>query len=264
MPDKTEIIKSIKQRTNFLTLIVLLIIFTLLFVNIRVLFTILNYISAYSVGILILIVSGLVLLGFYLSRRISLEAINMLDEYSDEINDLLISKEQEIAKRKKVEEELRELLLIDELTGIYNRRGFLTLVEHQLKIVSRMKRRAFLLYGDLDGLKLINDTYGHKEGDLALMQIAKILIATYRESDIIARIGGDEFVVFPCGNTEECFEIVSNRFQKNLDAYNEDSDRNYKLSMSLGITYYDSENPCSIDELLEQADKMMYEQKRRK
>ncbi len=163
-----------------------------------------------------------------------------------------------------MEEELRELLLIDELTGIYNRGGFSTLVEHQLKIVNRLKKRTFLLYGDLHGLKSINDIYGHKEGDLASIQIAKMLKVTYREYDIVARIGGDEFAVFPYGNSEDCFEIIIKRFQKNLEMFNAKSDSDYKLSISLGITFYDPEHSCSVDELLEQTEKMMYEQKRRK
>lgn len=169
---------------------------------------------------------------------------------------------RDITDRKEMEEDLRALSVTDELTGLYNRRGFFMLTEKLQKIAKRQKTGLFLLYADLDGLKEINDTRGHQDGDLALIDIANILIATYRESDIIARIGGDEFVVVPVGTIGDDIGMITARLKKNIDAHNAKRKNSYKLSMSWGIAYYDPENPCSVDELLSRADKMMYEQKK--
>ena len=95
----------------------------------------------------------------------------------------------------KGEEALLALSLTDELTGLYNRRRFFVLTEQCLKVAVRTKKRSLLLFIDMDDLKWINDHYGHNEGDQALIDLANILKKTFRESDIIARIGGDEFVV---------------------------------------------------------------------
>lgn len=171
---------------------------------------------------------------------------------------------KDITEYIKMEEKLRELSLIDELTSLYNRRGFFSLVEQMLKLSKRQKKGIFMLYADVDNLKEINDTFGHKEGDMALIDIANILRKNFRESDIIARIGGDEFVVIPVGITGNNIEIISSRLQKSLEIHNAERNRSYKLSLSFGIAYYDPENPCSIDELLVQGDKLMYEQKRHK
>ena len=164
----------------------------------------------------------------------------------------------------KLQEKVRTMAVTDELTGLYNRRGFFSLVEKLLQLCKREKKGIFMLYTDLDGLKKINDTFGHKEGDMALIDIANILRNNYRESDIIARISGDEFVVIPIGTTEDSTKIATSRLQKSIEIHNSEINRSYKLSLSFGIAYYDPENPCSIDELLVQGDKLMYEQKRHK
>ncbi|MCL4477056.1 MAG: GGDEF domain-containing response regulator [Nitrospirae bacterium] len=162
----------------------------------------------------------------------------------------------------KVQEKQRVMSITDELTGLYNRRGFFTLAEQRLKLAKRQRRGIFMLYADVDGLKAINDTLGHQEGDMALVDTANLLKATYRESDIIARIGGDEFVVIPVGSAGDDIEIITARLQKNLDHHNATEHRNYTLSISIGIAYYDTENPSSIDELLAAGDRLMYEQKK--
>ncbi|MFZ3136839.1 MAG: GGDEF domain-containing protein [Thermodesulfovibrionales bacterium] len=171
---------------------------------------------------------------------------------------------KDITELKNIEEKLYALSHTDELTGMYNRRGFFTLAEQQLKLSRRMKIGICMLYADVDNLKDINDAFGHKEGDMALIETANILKKTFRESDIIARIGGDEFVVIPVGIHGDYADIIITRLQKSIDIFNEERKHHYKLSMSLGIAYYNPERPCSIDELLEQADKLMYEQKREK
>jgi diguanylate cyclase (GGDEF)-like protein/PAS domain S-box-containing protein len=169
---------------------------------------------------------------------------------------------EDITNRKEMEDELRSLSLTDELTGLYNRRGFTTIAEKLEKIARRQKKGFFILFADLDGLKGINDTWGHQEGDLALIAMANILRTTYRESDVIARIGGDEFVVIPVGTIGDDTRIVVARLQKSIEAHNANREKGYTLSISWGLSYYDPENPTSIDELVSRADKLMYEQKK--
>ena len=159
---------------------------------------------------------------------------------------------------------LEEALVTDELTGIYNRRGFLTVAEQQQKMARRLKKGTLLLSADLDDLKDINDTLGHKEGNLALIETAKILKKSFRESDVIGRIGGDEFVVFQIENPVNPSEIVTERLQKTIEIQNEKKEFNYKLSLSVGIVRCDPDCTYSLDEMLIQADKLMYEQKKQK
>ncbi|MBI5101856.1 MAG: diguanylate cyclase [Nitrospirae bacterium] len=171
---------------------------------------------------------------------------------------------RDVTERRHMEEELRFMSLRDELTGLYNRRGFITLAEQELKMADRLKIGMFILYADLDGLKAINDTLGHEVGDMAIKEAAGILKETFRNSDIIGRIGGDEFVVIPIGTTGDNLPAITSRLQRNIDVKNEENDRRYKLSLSSGIAYYDPEHPSTIDELLTTADALMYDQKRNK
>jgi len=171
----------------------------------------------------------------------------------------------DITDLKWMEEELRALSFVDDLTGLYNRRGFLTLAELQLKIANRTKDKMLLFFIDLDDMKWINDTLGHLEGDRALREVATILKETFRESDIIARIGGDEFVVLSIEKTGNNTELLTTRLQEHIESHNNRKGGNhFELSISMGIAIYDPEYPCFIDKLLSQADKLMYEQKRNK
>jgi diguanylate cyclase (GGDEF)-like protein/PAS domain S-box-containing protein len=170
----------------------------------------------------------------------------------------------DITERKQAEEKLRELSLVDELTGLNNRRGFMLLAEQQLLTAERMKQTALLLYADLDGLKRINDTLGHPEGDRALIDTAGLLKKTFRTSDIIARLGGDEFVVLAIDTSDHAEETIMERLQDYLVAHNLQENRAYQLSISAGMTRFDPNEPCPLDELLERGDKAMYEQKQSK
>jgi len=170
----------------------------------------------------------------------------------------------EIAERKKVEEEIITLSITDQLTGLHNRRGFITLSEQQLKLSGRTKRGMLLFFADLDGMKWINDTLGHEEGDKALIEVATLLRETFRLSDVIARVGGDEFAVLAIDTLEVNSEILAGRLQSLIDTHNHQENRRYTLSVSVGCSCYDPENPCSIDELMTHADKLMYEHKRGK
>ncbi|HEV2181857.1 MAG TPA: diguanylate cyclase response regulator [Gemmatimonadaceae bacterium] len=167
-------------------------------------------------------------------------------------------------ERHQLQMALRAMALVDDLTGLYNRRGFQTLTRQHMKMADRMRKRVSHIFVDLDGLKEINDTLGHREGDLALIETADLLKETFRESDIIARIGGDEFVVLALETVGLAQEHWVTRLQDNLTRRNERPDRRYRLSVSMGIAYYDPDFPCPLDDLLDRADALMYEQKRTK
>jgi diguanylate cyclase (GGDEF)-like protein len=170
----------------------------------------------------------------------------------------------DLSERKRMEEEIHSLSITDSLTGLHNRRGFLTLAEQQLKISNRGEGGMLLFFADLDGMKWINDTMGHEEGDRALTDVAVMLKETFRASDIIARTGGDEFAILTIDTTGISPEIIMTRLQDKVDKHNNERDRRYKISISMGTAYYDPENPCSLDELMSRADKLMYDQKRSK
>jgi two-component system cell cycle response regulator len=192
----------------------------------------------------------------HLNMFMEIRAIPRLDKNNEIIG--LIHVVRDITERKQMEKKLHNLSLTDELTGLYNRRGFFNLFEHHLKIAKRQNKRLLLLYADLDNLKEINDTFGHQEGDFVLAEVANLLKTTYRESDIVARIGGDEFVVFPVGTNDDHVEAITLRLQNNVDVFNAQKERSYKLSISVGVSRYDSLSPHTADELLAEADRLMY------
>jgi diguanylate cyclase (GGDEF)-like protein/PAS domain S-box-containing protein len=163
--------------------------------------------------------------------------------------------------RMRTEEELRALSLVDDLTGLYNRRGFLTLARQQIKIAHRNKREMVLIYADLDDLKWINDNLGHDEGDRAIRDISLLLKDAFRESDIIARLGGDEFVALVIDVLSGRGESLVTRVQSKIDILNARTERGYYLSVSLGHSLYNPEQPLTIAELLSEADRMMYQNK---
>ncbi len=167
-------------------------------------------------------------------------------------------------ERHQLQMALRAMALVDDLTGLYNRRGFQTLARQHMKMADRMRKRVSHIFVDLDGLKEINDSFGHREGDLALIDTADLLKETFRESDILARIGGDEFVVLALETAGLAQEHWAARLHENLMLYNQRPDRRYRLSLSMGIAYYDPDFPCPLDDLLDRADALMYEQKRTK
>jgi len=178
--------------------------------------------------------------------------------------DLIMVHTEDITERKEAEEALKTLSLKDDLTGLFNRRGFFTVAEQGLKTAQRIGTEMMLIFGDLDNLKGINDTFGHKEGDQALVDTSQILKETFRESDIIARIGGDEFVILAINSFETSAEKLISRFEQVLNDHPLQTKRPYTLSLSLGLACFDPQNPCSIDVLLAQADKIMYENKQKK
>ncbi|MBE0556112.1 MAG: GGDEF domain-containing protein, partial [Proteobacteria bacterium] len=170
----------------------------------------------------------------------------------------------DITKRKEMEEAIRDMSLRDPLTGLYNRRGFMTLGEQQLKAAHRAKRPMLLVFLDVDELKWINDKLGHDEGDRALVDTANILRLTFRESDIIARIGGDEFAVLAIDAADMSPEFFSKRIGQDIHEFNTKESRPYRLAVSHGAALYDPESQTSLEELISAADELMYVQKRAK
>jgi len=174
----------------------------------------------------------------------------------------VVERERARAATLKLAEEVRNLSIRDELTGLYNRRGFLELSRLVIQQTDRARGSALLFFLDLNGMKQINDQLGHEEGDQALRDTAGVLRATFRASDVVARLGGDEFVaLLPEANAQQLESFVA-RIQAEITARNQKPGQRYRLSASVGGTLYDSSRPESIEALLVKADTLMYEEKR--
>jgi diguanylate cyclase (GGDEF)-like protein len=160
-------------------------------------------------------------------------------------------------------EELKTMSLTDELTGLYNARGFMIHAEQQLKLFrSRAGERSlYLLFADLDGLKAINDKFGHAEGSAAIAAAADILRRTLRDADIIARQGGDEFVALLPNTLDIVAETLPTRLEKTVAEHNVRSGKDYQVGMSLGMVRVEFDSNTTLDELIKAADQKMYENK---
>ncbi|WP_174709185.1 sensor domain-containing diguanylate cyclase [Nostoc sp. TCL240-02] len=170
---------------------------------------------------------------------------------------------QEIRNRKQSEIEGRQLSLIDDLTGLHNRRGFFVMAEQQLKIAHRMRLLCWVIFIDLDGLKQINDTLGHDIGDALIVDAGRLLKQSFRNSDIVARLGGDEFIVFISSYFKDADSIQA-YLQVNIANFNQQQNRSYELSMSVGIEPYSPGSNMSLEQLIARSDELMYAHKRLK
>jgi diguanylate cyclase (GGDEF)-like protein len=164
-------------------------------------------------------------------------------------------------KQSLLEREIRSLAITDELTGLYNRRGFLASATHQIKLAQRNGQNVLLLFSDLDNLKGINDSFGHQEGDLALVRTADALQETFRDSDIIARLSGDEFAVLASEASMPNRPDIMPRLEECLTRVN-GAEARYRLSLSIGVARFDPANPSSLAELMTRADQDMYAHKK--
>jgi diguanylate cyclase (GGDEF)-like protein len=164
-------------------------------------------------------------------------------------------------ERNRLIQEFKATSITDELTGLYNKRGFLMLAKKQLELAPRVNKPMWLIYLDVDNMKSINDNLGHQEGDNALRDTANILKQTFRESDLLARIGGDEFAVLALETSDTGADIVISRISTAIASFNAKEDRAYQLSVSIGTVRCDACIDCDISGLLTIADKLMYEQK---
>jgi diguanylate cyclase (GGDEF)-like protein/PAS domain S-box-containing protein len=173
---------------------------------------------------------------------------------------------QDVTDMHEIQKNLASLSLTDDLTSLYNRRGFLMLAKRHLKIIRSRPtgKGVYLIFADIDGLKQINDAYGHAQGSLAITKISEILAGNFRASDVIARLGGDEFVVLVTDADEISQEIVLKRLQSKIENYNAEKNHPFDLSLSVGVTTISVDNSISIEDLIVEADKAMYENKRSK
>jgi diguanylate cyclase (GGDEF)-like protein len=162
-----------------------------------------------------------------------------------------------------VERELAfiELATIDELTGLSNRRGFMTNARYIINLCDRQQISCSLIFIDLNGFKNINDKFGHAEGDRALVDFSNLIRGNFRNSDVLARLGGDEFVILLTDTSKASAEIAMNKFQNAIDEYYAEANYDYSISCSYGIVGSDSNQPITIEKLLGDADSLMYEQK---
>lgn len=158
--------------------------------------------------------------------------------------------------------ELRRQATVDPLTRLTNRRGFLPMAEHQLAIAKRTHQPVALLFADLDGLKSVNDSKGHAMGDSMITEAAYVMRQTFRASDLIARMGGDEFCILFAAGTESEAEAVISRMEATIGDRNAQEGRPFTLSVSTGLAFFDPERPCSLDTLISEADTRMYTRKR--
>ncbi len=168
---------------------------------------------------------------------------------------------EDITERKSLEQRLRRMSVMDELTGLYNRRGFFSLAQRQLKLAERAGAEMILFFADLDRMKWINDTYGHQEGDRALVETASILKEAFRATDIVARTGGDEFAILAIHATSKTAGSLIKRLEQHLSDFNSVGSRPYVLTLSTGFAVYDPVHPSALDDLMAEADKAMYKAK---
>ncbi|MBI1919781.1 MAG: PAS domain S-box protein [Geobacter sp.] len=154
--------------------------------------------------------------------------------------------------------QLKRLALVDELTGFYNRRGFLVIAGHQLKMAERLKMGALLVFAGVDGLKETGEQFGRGDVDRALQDTAIQLREIFRESDIIARLGDNEFVVLAVSSGHEGEDAIVSGFEEGIARFNAGENRKHRLSINFGVARFDPLSPCAIEDLIEGADAMMY------
>lgn len=171
---------------------------------------------------------------------------------------------RDITEKVHLREKLKIQSVTDELTTLYNRRGFLSLAEHKLNFAKRNKKGMLLFFIDIDGLKYINDNLSHHEGDLTLEGASIILRETFNRQDVIARIGGDEFAVLSINVEEKDIEKLITKLLDKQREFNNNNKYPFDISMSVGAAYFHPESPTTINELMSKADKLMYKHKKRK
>jgi diguanylate cyclase (GGDEF)-like protein len=169
---------------------------------------------------------------------------------------------RDISEQRADAERLRDESVTDALTGLLNRRGFLIAANVIIAKAAPSRTPTALLYADVNGLKRINDDLGHEQGDRAIEDAARTLRAVFREGDVVARIGGDEFVAILPNFSPDARDLLLERLATSIRAHNDSGARPYRLSMSSGITFVEWDRQQSLEELLSEADRLMYQRKR--
>jgi len=171
---------------------------------------------------------------------------------------------QDISARKREEIRLRRASLTDDLTQLYNRRGFLTLAEQQLRVARRQGKDVVLLYVDLDDFKKLNDQFGHAEGDRALIAVSRLLRRTVRDCDIVARMGGDEFTMLAIDADGAAARIIQRRIEERVAQFNATHELQGTLALTIGHTRVRCTDHSPLIELLARADTLLYARKKRR
>lgn len=164
----------------------------------------------------------------------------------------------------RVTRKLNNLYTVDTLANINNRNGFRIDTQHPFQECIEQQKPVMLMFLDMDGLKSINDTYGHKDGDTAISTMAEVLRTVCNGGEICCRFGGDEFIIFGADYTEEKAEALSRRILDTLDEYNQMLGLPYQLDTSLGYHITVPKAGMNLFQLVTIADNIMYEQKKRK
>jgi len=166
-------------------------------------------------------------------------------------------------ERNLLRTKIARMAITDELTGLYNRRGFFILAQQQLELARRLQKVIGFFFLDIDEMKEINDFLGHHEGDQALIDMAQILRESCRATDVIGRIGGDEFAIALIQEID-CIQSIEKRIRNKINLHNKARLRKYMLSVSIGQYSANGQNCADIQAALAQADKMMYFEKKQK
>ncbi|MDQ2977544.1 MAG: diguanylate cyclase [Acidobacteriota bacterium] len=196
--------------------------------------------------------------------RVRLQAGARIVALQSSLAKRVLELEGAIAERQRAEDALRNLSLTDDLTGLYNHRGFFNLAQHHLKTARRARQSSLLFYADLDSLKEINDGFGHSEGSSAIARTARILSQTFRNSDIVSRLGGDEFAILAQSVSFNEMDTLTARLEENLRKENQQQKHGYLLSLSVGAVWIAHDSTETLKQLLDKADKAMYDHKRGK
>jgi diguanylate cyclase (GGDEF)-like protein/PAS domain S-box-containing protein len=198
-------------------------------------------------------------------RRTAQDALRKAyDELEVRVQQRTAELQEEVLRRQRAEEELQNQAIRDPLTSLYNRRGFMAFAENQLQLARRQQVPLLLFMGDLDDLKKINDQFGHAEGDYALTRVSEILHKTFRQSDVIARIGGDEFAMVGLEEPDHTEGSLIARLQQHIDDYNRYSGRPYRIRLSIGVSQIAPDATGALEQMMQQADAKLYEQKKHK
>jgi len=193
-----------------------------------------------------------------------IEAYNALEQrvcdQREEMANTSVTHAAELARRDEATAELRMLSVTDVLTGLYNRRGFFLQAEQIYKLARRKRAKSAVIFADIDGLKHVNDELGHEAGDRLIRDAAFVFRASFRQADVVARIGGDEFVAYTLD--DEHPSVILQRIQSNLRAFNLMQEPPYAMSISAGVVQCDASGEQTLSHYVCLADQQMYVNKR--
>lgn len=191
---------------------------------------------------------------------VTLKSLLMIEEQNRAKRSLESSLDQFIKDNTKLDAMAKS----DELTGLYNRRGFLDYAVAEIEKPENKGKKALICYADMDNLKYVNDKFGHDEGDFSLREIAQILRDAFRDNDIIGRMGGDEFIVFALTQISDYEKQIKDRIQMITKKHNEAAGKPYPIAMSTGICEFSCDAGVDIHEIIDKADEKLYKEKAEK